>query len=300
MKQERILIAMVMIMSMGRPDLYSQPVKVIPDILVSTDWLENNLSDPSMVILHYGNKARFERGHIPNARLISLKDVIEDIENGLKHELPDDLSIEQTMRSWGINNDSKIIISYDDDEALTLAARLYFTFDYAGLGNRTAILNGGFPAWKSEHKALAKEGPDFAEGTIRIRPDSSLVTDKNRVYSNLNNDHVVIIDARPENIYSGATKDRNEPRNGHIEGAVNIPFSSLSTAESPPHLKKKNELRKLFVDQGIGPGQTLVAYCDSGLLASLVYFAAKLVGYKVRLYDASYQEWRNDDTLPIN
>jgi 3-mercaptopyruvate sulfurtransferase SseA len=35
----------------------------------------------------------------------------------------------------------------------------------------------------------------------------------------------------------------------------------------------------------------VVAYCRSGVRASLTYLAMKQAGYNVRLYDGSYAEW---------
>ena len=38
-------------------------------------------------------------------------------------------------------------------------------------------------------------------------------------------------------------------------------------------------------------GDTVITYCLVGYRASMTYFGARLLGYPVRLYDGSYQEW---------
>jgi len=43
----------------------------------------------------------------------------------------------------------------------------------------------------------------------------------------------------------------------------------------------------------------VASYCHSGQLASLVYFTAKRLGMKARVYDGSWDEWSRKDELPV-
>ena len=48
------------------------------------------------------------------------------------------------------------------------------------------------------------------------------------------------------------------------------------------------------------PEQRVITYCGSGISASLGLFALHLVGYRdITLYDASWEEWGTDPTLPV-
>ena len=42
---------------------------------------------------------------------------------------------------------------------------------------------------------------------------------------------------------------------------------------------------------GIAPSDPVVAYCRTGIRASLAYLSMQHAGYNVRLYDGSYAEW---------
>ena len=43
----------------------------------------------------------------------------------------------------------------------------------------------------------------------------------------------------------------------------------------------------------------LVVYCFIGQTASVVYMAGRMLGYNMKLYDGSMQEWSRIDSLPM-
>ena len=58
-------------------------------------------------------------------------------------------------------------------------------------------------------------------------------------------------------------------------------------------------LRARFAEAGVKDGQTVVTYCHIGQQASLVWFAARLLGFDARLYDGSFQDWAGRAELPV-
>lgn len=287
---------MILVAANSGPQMFAQAK--IP-LLVSTSWLEGHLHDSSLILLHYGQKEEFEKEHIPKARLVSLKKLVIDVENGLRHEMPSDKTIESVFKLWGIDNDSRIVISYGDENAFVMVARLFVTLDYAGLGEQISILSGGFPVWKREHRAVTSEMTKYAQGSFQIRKNVNVVADKNWILGHLTDPEILLIDARPETQYDGSEEDHNSPRRGHIEGALNIPFFQIQLDDTPYMIKSQAELQQLFDDNEVRKGKTVVAYCGSGIWAASIYFAARLLGYQARFYDGSLQEWGNDKTLPM-
>jgi thiosulfate/3-mercaptopyruvate sulfurtransferase len=267
---------------------------------VSTDWLEENLGDSLLLVLHYGMKTEYEKEHIPGARYASIWELLVENEEGIRHEFPDKPTIEQTLRSWGINNNSKIIICYEDGNAIPMASRLFLTLDYAGLGGRVAVLNGGLKAWKEEGRPLTKSVAAYEPGHVQIQLKEKILVHKEEVLEALHKDSVVIVDARPAERYYGTENDQNSGRQGHIEGAVNIPYFKLTGDDAPHFFKPEDEIRRLFEDRNIRAGSTIITYCGTGIWASPVYFVARLLGYPVRFYDGSFQEWARDESLPIS
>jgi thiosulfate/3-mercaptopyruvate sulfurtransferase len=123
---------------------------------------------------------------------------------------------------------------------------------------------------------------------------------KEEVLANLNKGEVSLVDARPSERYKGTVQDEGTDRSGHIAGAVNIPYYEVSREDSTYLFKSKEALSALFENHRIQEGNAIITYCGTGILASTLYFTARLLGYRVRLYDGSFQEWGNDEDLPVN
>ena len=110
-----------------------------------------------------------------------------------------------------------------------------------------------------------------------------------------------LIDARGPIFYEGpGMHDRNGMNHdaGHIPGAVNIPYSTLFTAGVT--MLPIEELRKTFDAAGVKAGDEIVAYCHIGQQATMVVFAARLLGHSVRLYDGSFTEWETKGVPIVN
>ena len=79
-------------------------------------------------------------------------------------------------------------------------------------------------------------------------------------------------------------------RPGHIPNAVNLPHLEM-TGSGGSLLIDPALLREKLAAAGITPDAPVIAYCRSGIRASLAYLSMKNAGYDVRLYDGSYAEW---------
>ena len=59
------------------------------------------------------------------------------------------------------------------------------------------------------------------------------------------------------------------------------------------------ELATLFAKANVKPGDTVVAYCHIGQQATGTLFAARLLGYNVKLYDGSFEDWSAHADFPV-
>ena len=114
--------------------------------------------------------------------------------------------------------------------------------------------------------------------------------------AHLNKPGVTILDARTHEFYTGAQSDGN-PRSGHIPGAANLSYLSLVDQDNNK-FKSQDDLKALFQSAGLKPGNTMVSYCHIGQRATVLYFAAKMLGYDAKMYDGSWEDWSHRENLP--
>ena len=264
-------------------------------LLVNTDWLSAHLKDRNLVLLHVGSrqepgaKTEYDAGHIPGARFISLEDVALPMNPGspgLMLELPPADELRAKLSSLGISEDSQIVIYTGNAGAFQSATRIVFTLDYIGLGDRTSVLNGGVTAWTGAGHMLTAETPKVTPGKLTAKPTKNIVADAQLVQSIAQHPNQKLVDARAAVFYKGI--EPSFQMNGHIPGAINIPFSQI--VDNTMKVDRER-VAVLFRDAGIKPGDTVVAYCHVGQQATAVIFAARLLGNPIMLYDGSFQDW---------
>ena len=269
--------------------------KVRESMIVSTDWLDKHLKDDNLILFQVGDKKEYDAAHIRGAQFIQLTD-ISMRGQGLILELPPVDQLKTAFEKFGVTDKSRIIVYFGKDW-VTPTARVFFTLDYLGMGDRTSILDGGLPAWQAEKRAVTSDVPTIKPGSFTPRPNSKLVVDAAWVSANLSKPDVAILDARAAKFYTGEDAGQM-PRGGHIPRAKSIPFSTL-VEESTNKFKSPETLRALFTTAGVAAKSTVATYCHIGQQASLLYFVARYLGYDAHLYDGSFQDWSNRSDLPV-
>lgn len=265
-------------------------------MIVSTEWLAQHLEDDSLVLLQVGEKDEYVAGHIPGAQFITVADISTPRGEGLSLELPPVAQLKTTFEKLGVSDKSRIVVYFSKDW-VTPTARVFLTLTYLGLGERTSILDGGLPAWRAEKRPVTTEEDIVKMGNLTPQPIKQLVVDAAWVNANLNKPGVMILDARAPKFYTGEDVGRM-PRGGHLPGAKSIPFSSL-VEDLNNKFKSVETLRGLFNAAGVKKGDNVATYCHTGQQASLLYFAARYLGYDAHLYDGSFEDWSRRPELPV-
>lgn len=263
-------------------------------ILVSTSWLSEHLKDPSIVVLHVASLRRdYAAGHIPGARYFWAGSMAQGTAE-MSYEVMPVPKLKEALEAAGVSNTSKVILCGVGGN-ISPTARTFLTFEYLGMGENVAILDGGFDAWKAEGKPVSVEAPKVSRGSFTPHVHKEVFVDAGWVKDHLHTPSVTIVDARAPQFYNGASA--GQPRSGHIPGAKNLFFSTL--VDSASKLLPVPKLRELFDKAGVKQGEEVAAYCHVGQTASMVYFAARYLGYNVHLYDGSFDEWGGRMDLPI-
>ena len=265
-------------------------------LVVTVDWLGDHLNDASLVLLQIGEKKDYESGHIPGAQFLDYASISTPHGQGLMLELPPVEQLVSVFEKLGVTNRSHIIL-YFGTNWVTPTTRVYWTLDYLGLGDRTSILNGGLVAWQATHHPVSTETKQPAKGSITPALRKEIVADAAWISSHLNQPAVTVIDARTHEFYNGSQSD-GSPRSGHIPGAFNLSYLEVIDQDNNK-FKSADGLKDLFRTAGFKPGNLMVSYCHIGQRATVLYFAAKMLGYDAKMYDGSWEDWSRRMDLPI-
>ena len=272
-------------------------------LVVSTAWLASHLSDSNLVLFHTGTRADYDAAHIPGARFLTLGEIAvtdSSTPSGLTLQMPDPEDLRARLEKIGISDDSRIVLSYSRDR-IAIATRVLYTLDYAGLGDRVSLLDGGSEAWVREKRPTTTDAPLAKAGKLAPLKVQASVVDADFVKGKIGAPGFVVIDARTTAFYSGAqaggSADRPH-RPGHIAGAANVPYTDTLAADQT--LKPAADLSAMFAAAGAKPGDTVIGYCHIGQQATAMLFAARTLGFKVLLYDGSFEDWSRKADLPVN
>lgn len=263
-------------------------------ILVTPMWLAEHLDDPNLIVLTVAQNARIYRaGHIPGSRFLWFTSIAASNPE-LSIELVPLEQLETVIEGLGISNDSRIVLCSVGGNA-SATARAFVTLEYIGMGDRTAILDGGFEAWRAAGLPVSKETPAPKRSVFTPHLNKDAIVDIAYVISHKDADKFALLDARAAEFYS-STKG-GSPRPGRIPGAHNLFYASLY--DTTDRFLPPDSLRARFARSGVKPGGDIITYCHVGQTASSVYVAARLLGHTVHLYDGSYEEWSAREDLPV-
>lgn len=260
-------------------------------ILVTPQWLNEHKNDPNVVVVQVNFlQAEFENEHIPGARFLWPSWLAPNSPQS-SFNAPDSKAAEEILQQLGISNNSHVVVCHVKNE-VSPSARMFLTLEHLGLKGQVSFLNGGLDPWKKEGYAVTKELPVAKKGSFKVKPNTLLV---NKEYVQKVLQSGVVVDARATRYYDG--EPTGYLRNGHIAGAKNIPYTELVNTSNK--FKSLDSLQNYFIPVVQDKKSEVVTYCFIGQTASVVYMAGRVLGYDIKLYDGSMQEWSWLENLPM-
>lgn len=275
------------------------------EILVSTQWLAENLNNEKLVLLDASMATVIGREpvvydaplFIPNSQQLEIEGALCNGDSPQVHAFPTEEQFTHEAQRLGISSDSIVVIY--DNQGVYSAPRGWWIFQAMGMKN-AFILDGGLPKWRAENRpveSVLKTTP-VAKGNLVGVYDEQLVCDANYVLGNISNESKQLFDARSKERFLGiAPEPRAGVRGGHIPNSCSLPFAQVLDGDC---VKTPAELSTVFADLVKTPAQQLIFSCGSGITACIILMAARIAGYdNTVLYDGSWSDWGSNDSLPI-
>lgn len=253
---------------------------------VEASWLQDHLSDPSLVIVDPRPVVKYLGGHIPHAVNLPMSKLLDPKTMALLP--PDQLS--KIFGENGIDAKSTAVL-YDDYDGQN-AAMLAWSLKYLGLAV-VALLTPRLGSWTEGGGELLYKPVSKSPKKFVANPNTNLRSLAEEI---LYNRDAKILDLRSREEFQG--KVATETRTGHIPGAINIPWTELLGKEE--FLRPVNELEKVFERIGVSPNDRIVTYCTYGPRAAIGFLALQRLDYrKVSVYDGSFHQWAQRSELPV-
>jgi thiosulfate/3-mercaptopyruvate sulfurtransferase len=289
----------------------STTTTILPDSLVSSEWLQELLAQPNLSIVdirgyvkttdlgggkqhaeYTAARDEYNAGHIPGSVYVDWTVDIVDPTNPVKVQIAPPERFKEAMESRGIADNADVVVV--DHTGGHFATRLWWALRYYG-HDRCAVLDGGFNKWVAEERPLstAQPVPDRAVFTPIVR--TQLRAEANDVLAASQDGSAKIVDARDPGQYSGEIVRGS--RGGHIPGALSIPAKTLFRDDGT--WRSVEELRGGLEAGGVGEDDRVIAYCNGGVTATAILFALHRVGHQTWAnYDGSWNEWGERSDLP--
>lgn len=266
-----------------------------PDVLVDTEWVLDRLDDENTVFIHLaGNRQQYQAGHLPGARFVTLEQ-LNNPDDPISGQIGTAEQVAATLSGLGVEPDDTIVL-YDRSRNL-LAARAYWVLKYYQHED-VRIYNGGLLMWQAEGQPLDTTPVEFEPTTYEVpEADFDIRTTGDYVLDRLDDENVMICDARSADEYSGETVLSDV--GGHIPGAINLDW--VNTVAEDGTFLPFAELDAMFRQAGFDRDKQIITYCQTGVRGAHVWFVLReLLGYPdVRNYDGSWEEWGNDPAFPV-
>jgi thiosulfate/3-mercaptopyruvate sulfurtransferase len=279
-----------------------------PEVLVTTQWVEEHLNDPNLRIVESDEDVLlYEQGHIPGAVKL---DWHTDLQDSVVRDYVNRERFQELLSERGIGNDTTLIFYGDKNN--WWATYAFWVFQLFGHTN-AKIMDGGRQKWIAENRPLSKDVPNYPRTDYKAprRSDEQIRAFRDQVFGLLDRDRqsvrqgIALVDVRSNPEYTGEMihmvnyPQEGAKRGGHIPGAKNIPCATAVLEDGT--FKPVEELQTIYGSKDVTPDKDVVAYCRIGERSSHTWFVLTyLLGYpNVRNYDGSWTEWGNLVDAPI-
>lgn len=265
------------------------------NLLIEPDEIESHLDDPDVVIVDLCKARQYAQAHIPGAHFVNYADIVH-IEKPVMGLLPSAENFSKLVSSLGITANTHVV-TYDD-EGGGCAARFLWTLHVFG-HNKTSLLNGGLHSWANEGHTLNNETPAApTPSNYALENTGKYTTSREYIAQNLDNENIVLLDARSLPEYTGAKKFAEKA--GHIPGSIHSEWTDTMDRNNNMRLLPVEDIQRKLDEMEINKDKEVICYCQSHHRSAFSYYVLRILGYEnVKGYPGSWSDWGNHPDMPV-
>lgn len=263
-------------------------------LLLEPEVLAGRLGETNLMVIDLSKEQVYQQAHVPGAIHLDFK-ALQAGEPPAPGLLPDREFLEALFSSLGLTPDTHVVAC--DDEGGGWAGRLLWVLECIG-HRHYSYLNGGIHAWLAEGlptEARANE-PTPGSYSIDAGPCDAQV-DLDYVLQHLDDDNVVIWDARSEEEYSGVRAFA--PKAGHIPGAVHYEWTEAMDKSRHLRVRDLEQVREELRQRGITEDKEIITHCQTHHRSSFTWLVGRLLGLDIKAYPGSWSEWGHHPDTPV-
>ncbi|WP_329069108.1 sulfurtransferase [Amycolatopsis sp. NBC_01480] len=269
------------------------------DVLVTTQWAEENLDTPGVVFAEVDeDTTAYDAGHIRGAVKLDWRN---DLQDKVRRDFVGKEDFEKLLAEKGISSNDRVILYGGNNN--WFAAYAYWYFKLYGHEN-VQLLDGGRKKWELDGRELNSDEVKREAAEYKAQdPDTSIRAFRDEVVQSIGAKNYV--DVRSPDEFAGKLlAPAHLPQEvaqvpGHIPGALNVPWAKVANEDGT--FKSEDEIKELYADAGIDESKATIAYCRIGERSSIAWFALhELLGYgDVKNYDGSWTEYGSLVGVPV-
>jgi thiosulfate/3-mercaptopyruvate sulfurtransferase len=248
---------------------------------------------PLVLDIRAGDENGYAGGHIPGAVSAPYSLFRGPAEN--PGQLPTDERLTEVLRGLGVTADRPTVVVHQgaNETDFGAAARVYWTLKSSGV-SQLAILNGGMNGWTAADLPVSTDAVTPPASDIDVSfSDQWLATEEDVLAVVDGRDDALLLDARPENFWSGKTAHGAAARPGTLPQSKY--FEHAGWFSNGPAIVDADAARSLAAEQGFSDEEQIVSFCNTGHWAATNWFAlSELAGVEnVKMYPESMVGWSN-------
>lgn len=257
------------------------------DIITAKEFIALQKEKPALVVIDASKDKLYVQSHIEGAVNIPYT-ILNEKDGKIDGSMLPLEEVAKIIGNKGVSNEDSIVVY--DEGTQKYATLVYWTLKYLGAKD-VKVLHKEMNAFRDARVKMTAALPTINTKTFKVNLVPEINADAAYVESIIDNPDVIIIDTRTPDEFKGVRNEKSTYSNGHIKGAINIPYESLVKTGTNDFISP--EEFKALAGIELSPEKNYLLYCKTGIKGATLYtYMVNVLGFKnVKNYKGAYAEW---------